>query len=712
MSAQPDASPSPSAPPHPHQPAGAAASEAVLPPTMMARLQQAIGLHRGRQFDAARQHYEAVLAAHPRHRDTLHLLGSLLRQTGEPARALALIEQALVVGPADGLALNNYGTVLYTLRRHDEALAAFDRAIAAAPDLVDAHNGRGNVLRASRRLPEAMASFDRALVLRPDYAEVHSNRGNVLRDLRRYDEAVAAYDRAVQLKPDLAEAYNNRAHVHLTLKRHDAAARDYAQALALRPGYDDALGLMLYSRMLVCDWTGLDAEVERLAQAVDRGERASPLLPVLSMFDSPQVHQRAAQVWMQAQHPPNDALGPLPSPAACDRLRIGYLSADFHCHPVGYLIAGLIESHDRTRFEVIGLSAGPRNDDPVQRRLVGAFDRFVDIAQDSDRVAAHRIRALGLDIVIDLGGYTQGSRTGVLAYRVAPLQVAYLGYPGTLGASFIDYVIADRTVIPESERVCYDEKVVWLPWFQPNDDQRAVADTVFERRACGLPDDAFVYCCFNNHFKIGPTTFAGWMRILKAVPHGVLWLRDDGPRLAANLRRSAVAAGVAAERIVFAPVLPSNADHLARHRMADVFLDTLPYNAHTTAADALWAGLPVLTCAGRSYAARVGASVLSAAGLPELITSTQADYEALAVALALDRPRMAALRARWAQARSRAPLFDTSRHTRCLEAALDAMQQRHLAGLPPEHLRVDERASVCPVPPAPAGVGGQCDTFA
>ncbi len=663
-------------------------SAGALSAPLAAQAQRALRLHRNGQLAEARALYEAVLAEHPTHRDTLHLLGSLLRQMGESEQALVLVEQAITVGPADGPAFNNRGNILFDLRRYDAALASFDQAVALAPQLADSHNGRGNTLRALRRLPEALASFDQALALRPDFAEVHNNRANVLRDMQRYDEALQGYDAALRLKPQLAETYNNRANTHKAAKRFPEAAQDYGRALAARPQYPYALGLQLHCQMLNCDWTDFDALTGRLAKALANDERAAPLLPVLSIFDSPPMHQRVARSWMRVQHPPNAALGPVPQRAPGGRIRVGYLSGDFYSHPVGYLTTGLFEAHDRQRFELFALSSGKPSEDPVRARLRAAFDHFIDIDGLSDLEAARAVRSLELDIVIDLGGYTQGSRIGVLAYRVAPIQASFLGYPGTSGAPFIDYLIADRFVIPDAMRPFYDERLALLPWFQPNDSTRVIADTVFERAAFGLPNEGVVFCCFNTHYKIGPKTFAGWLRILNAVPDSVLWLRDNGPLLAANLRRAAHAAGVAPERIVLAPVLPSNADHLARHRLADLFLDTLPYNAHTTAADALWAGVPVLTCAGRSYAARVGASLLQAVGLPELITESQADYEALAIALAHDRARLRALRTRLQEQRPTAALFDPLRHTRYLEAALDAMYRRQHAGLAPADLHV------------------------
>jgi predicted O-linked N-acetylglucosamine transferase (SPINDLY family) len=663
----------------------------VLPDALQARLRQALALHREGRIQEARPLYESILSTHPTHFATLNLLGSLLRACGDPAGALATIDRAIAVDASSAGSHNNRGNALQDLRRHEEALASFEQALRLDPKLPEACNGRGNALRALRRLDEAMASYEQAKRLRPAYPEAECNRGNVLLDLRRYAEAIECYDRAIAGKPDLAEAHHNRGNALQALGRFEEAARSYAGALQVRPDYEFARGLWLHAKMLVCDWTGLAGSLGETAVRIAHDERVSPMLPVLSLFDSPQLHRLAARRWTRTHHPGSDALGPLRAREPSERIRIGYFSADFRNHPVSYLTAGLFEAHDRHRFEVYGFSYGPGEQDAMRRRISAGFDRFVDVTRDSDLAVARLAREMGLDIAIDLGGYTQDARVGIFSFRAAPVQVGLLGYPGTLGAPFMDYIVGDEVVIPPASRELYDEKVAWLPWFQPNDAAREVSDRAFSRAQAGLPEDAFVFCCFNTHYKITPQTFDGWMRILKAVPGSVLWLREHTPAGTANLRREAERRGVSPRRLHFAALLPDVADHLARQRLADLFLDTSPYNAHTTASDALWVGLPVLTCIGRSYAGRVGASLLTAAGLPELVTRSQAEYEAAAIALAGDRERLAALRERVTAARTLAPLFDTVRYTRNLESAFEAMHARWRAGLPPEHLRVEAR---------------------
>jgi len=372
------------------------------------------------------------------------------------------------------------------------------------------------------------------------------------------------------------------------------------------------------------------------------------------------------------------------------RIRLGYFSADLYHHATANLMAGLFEQHDRSCFEVIAFSFGPSKADAMRRRLEGAFDQFHDVGYLSDSGIAELATRIGIDIAIDLKGFTQHARSGIFAQRVAPLQVNYLGYPGTMAADYIDYLIADQDVIPSGHTAHYREKIVWLPHcYQVNDDRRALADDTFNRRGAGLPEQGFVFCCFNNNWKITPAVFSLWMQLLQRVPGSVLWLLEDTPLAAANLRRAAAAHGIAAGRLVFAPRMSLD-QHLARHRVADLFLDTLPYNAHTTASDALWAGLPVITRQGETFASRVAASLLKAVGLPELITASADAYLALALELANDAPRLAALHQKLADNRLVQPLFDTRLFARHIEAGYTAMWQRYQAGLPPDHITVPD----------------------
>ena len=623
-----------------------------------ARFGQGLALHQQGKLTDAERLYQEVLQRQSNHVGALHLLGVIALQTGRAQRGVELIGKAIGLDGRIAEAHVNLGNGLRALKRHDEAIASYDRAIALKPGLADVHASRGNALLDLKRPAEALASYDRAIALNPNLAGAHNNRGNALQDFCRYDEAVASYDRAIALRPEYAEAFSNRGNALRHLKRYEEALASVDRALAIRPDHGQSLGIQLEVAQRICDWT----------RTIDPARIFSPF-PLLAAFDDPSLHLRCAESYVR------DKLTPQPPPLwngsvwRHDRIRIAYLSADFCSHATAYLMAGLLELHDRARFEIVGISFGPDDGSAMRRRMVAAFEKFHEVSATGDREVAKLLNRLEIDIAVDLKGYTQDARAEILAHRPAPIQVSWLGYPGTMAADFIDYVIADPVVLPFDQEKFYTEKIVHLPdCYQVNDAKRDIAQLTPSRREAGLPDRGFVYCCFNNTYKITPPVFDIWMRLLKAVEGSVLWLFRDNPAAERNLCRQAAARGIDPARLVFAERLQLE-NHLARHRLADLFLDTLPYNAHTTASDALWAGLPVLTCRGQAFAGRVAASLLHAVGLAELITDSLPAYEALALRLATDAALLGGLRARLAENRLSSPLFDTDRFRRHIEAA-------------------------------------------
>jgi predicted O-linked N-acetylglucosamine transferase (SPINDLY family) len=534
----------------------------------------------------------------------------------------------------------------------------------------------------------ALEDYEKALALNPNLAEAHNNRGSTLHSLFDYSAALASYDNAINIKPDYADAHNNRANALLALKNFPAALASFERALAIQPDFEYLRGMRLYLKRLLCDWSDSESETAQLEAAILNDERAALPFATLALVDSPALQRHAAETYTREKYPLRTRLSGIPPHAPHQNIRIGYFSADFYNHATSYLMAELFEHHDRSRFELIGFSFGPPATDEMGRRVSAAMDRFLDVRTMSDSGIAQLSRSLEVDIAIDLKGYTRDFRAGIFAERAAPIQVSYVAYPGTIGATYIDYLIADRTIIPDDLRQHYTEKIVALPGsYQPNDSRRRGSATPATRAAEHLPQSAFVFCCFNNAYKITPGVFDSWMRILMRVDDSVLWLLEENAATSTNLRTEASRRGVSPERILFAqPVaLP---EHLARLSLADLFLDTLPYNAHTTASDALWAGLPVLTRIGETFAGRVAASLLRAVDLPELVTSTPREFEDLAVNLAHDHQRLQTIRARLRSGRSTAPLFDTATYTRHLEAAYIAMYWRHTAGLAPDHLNI------------------------
>jgi predicted O-linked N-acetylglucosamine transferase (SPINDLY family) len=659
----------------------------LKPDFALAHCNRGIALQGLGRFAEALDGYARAVAIRPDYTEALLRRSDVLRQLGRLPEAADSYAELLKLNPGSVEAYNNRGNVLSELRRYDEALQSYVRALEIDPDCAEAYYNRGNALAAVRRPAEALDSFSHALRIRPGYVEAYNNRAALLNDLGRCAEALESYQRALKLKPDFVEALNGRGDALRDLGRLEQALESYQQALQRRPDYEWLYGMWLYTKLHLCDWRNVRNEVETLVTRVREGVRATPPFLTLAVTDSLAAQCATARIWADST-PANGVLGPPARRQRDGKIRLGYYSADFHAHATAYLIAELIERHNRNRFEVVAFSFGPDQQDGTRKRLVAGFDRFIDARMKSDREVAQLSRELGIDIAVDLKGHTQNARFGVFSYRAAPIQVSYLGYPGTMGCSYIDYLIADATLIPPESRPYYTEKIVYLPHsYQVNDRQRPIADRLFSREELGLPPKGLVFCSFSSSYKITPEIFDIWMRLLRQVDGSVLWLIEDNAGAPGNLRREADARGVAGQRLVFAPFLPL-AEHLARHRCADLFLDTWPCNAHTTASDALWSGLPVLTRMGESFAARVAGSLLNAIGLPELITGTAEQYEALALELATHPERLVPLRERLERNRLTQPLFDTPLYTRHLEDAYRQMYERHHAGSSPLDLRV------------------------
>ena len=645
-------------------------------------------LHALQQYPAAVDSYDIAIRLKPDHAETHNNRGLALHQLHQFAAALASFDRALELRPELAEAHCNRGNALFKLERYQDALANFDHAIRLNPDFADAHQNRGNALNSLGRYVEALEALEESIRLKLDFALAWSGRASSLESLQRYQAAIESCDQAIRIDPACAEAYANRGALFLGLLRHPAALADFDQALALNPDLPWVRGMRLQTRRALCDWNGLEDETRELEARILRGEKAA--MPFgLTLSDSPALQRRAAEIYAQDKFPAPAVLPPFPARPPRDRIRIGYYSADFHNHAICNLMAGLFEQSDRTRFELFAFSFGPGKPDEMTERIAAAMDHLLDVSSMSDAEVVERSRELSIDIAVDLMGFTLYGRTGIFARRAAPIQVSYLGYPATMGVDYIDYLIADQTLIPESSREHYAEKIVYLPGsFQATDSTAAPASIPCTRTGEGLPEHGFVFCCFNGNSKIAPDTFDGWMRILARAPGSVLWLLEDNPTAGENLRKQAALRGIDPARLIFAQRVPL-AEHLSRQRLADLFLDTFPFNAGATATPALWVGLPILTRTGQTFVSRMGASLLRALSLPaELITTTPEAYEARAVDLACNPARLQAIRAELDRNRLTSPLFDTPRFTRNLEAAYIAMFARHQAHLPPDHIHI------------------------
>lgn len=641
--------------------------------------------HRTEAIDSQKK----VAALSPNSADAQNAAGLELVELGAHDEAEHCLNRALALAPNHAYALSNLAKLRQIQGHYDKAAPLLQRAITLQPGFAPFYVNLGAILNRSTRFAAAEQVLRQAVALAPDMPEAWNNLANARSGQRKFGEAEVACRQAVALRPDLLESWSNLGDILRETRRHAEAAEAYDALVKRAPGYDFALGRLLYSLMQICDWRRYDELRASIDKDVRKQRKVADPFGYQAISESTADLLACAQTYAREVFPaPPSAASRTRNHSAHDRIRIGYLSGEFHTQATAILMAGLYEHHDKSRFSITAFDNGENDQSEWRSRLENAFDDFVSIGKLSDIEATQAIADREIDILVNLNGYFGRGRQGVFSRRPSPVQVNYLGFPGTLGADYMDYLIADNTVIPEDKRQDYVEKIVWLPdSYQANDNRRPNPPTTISRAEAGLPDDAFVFCCFNNSYKIVPTRFALWMRILDQVNGSVLWLLEDNPSASNNLRAAATAQGIAPERLVFAKRISPN-EHLARHRLADLFVDSLPYNAHTTASDALWAGLPVLTQMGQTFPGRVAASLLHAIGLPELITSNETEYETLAIALARDPQRLQGIRQRLEQQRLQAPLFDTARFTRHIEAAFQTMHDRWQAGLPPDHFEV------------------------
>jgi protein O-GlcNAc transferase len=633
--------------------------------------------------------YEQAIALNPRFAEAHSNRGNVLLLLNRPQEALASHERALALEPFEASMHCNCGNSLLQTQDNGRALGFYERALQLRSDFPEALVGRGNALRELRRFDEAIADYDRALLVQPDYLQALSNRANILLELERFEEAIACCDRILRLKPDFPQAllYRGLSLNFLGQLRYEEASNCFYRLWQANPLDNFALGYLLHASMMIGDWRHAELVAEAVRGVADGKAVVSPFA-FLALTDSAAAQLKCAQVCTARVHP--SAKHPIykQSRPRKPKIRLAYVSGDLRDHALSYLMVGVFEQHDRDQFEVFGVSLRPPDGNPFGTRVVKSTDVFLDLCDKTDQQAAQLLHDMEIDIAVDLMGFTRGQRLNIFSHRPAPVQVNYLGYPATTGAPYMDYLLADRFVVPNDRFHHYSESVVWLPdCFQANDDRRLIGDRVFTRAEVGLPETALVFCCFNSTYKINREIFDVWCRLLKTCPNSVLWMVAESEVAQANLSREARIRGIDPGLLIFAPRL-LYAEHLARLQLADLFLDTVPFNAGTTASDALWAGLPVVTCAGEAFAARMAGSLLHAIDLPELVTDTLEAYEKLARRLATEPGALAAVRARLAVNRTTQPLFETRRFCRNLESAFVTMHERSQRGEPPAHFSV------------------------
>ena len=640
------------------------------------------------QLESALKSFEKSVELNPNFPEAYNNLGNLLKGLGRFDDAVKSFKKSIKISPNFAEAHNNYGNLLADLERRDDSIKSFKKAIEIDPNFAEAYNNLGNVFKTLNRFKESIQSYEMAIEINPDFAEAYNNLGNLLTmDTKLLNQAVKSFEKAVEINPDFAIAHNNLGNAYKDLNFLDKALNSYERAFDIENSLDNVLGNVLSTKMNSCNWDGLAELLDDAKKRIVNNEKVIEPFTLLGVIDDSAIQRKATELRVNANHPKSNLLPTIDQYPKHPKIRIGYFSADFREHPLAYLTAELYELHDRNHFEVHAFSFGPDTQDEMNLRIKAGVDHFHNVQSMSHKEMALFVRSLEIDIAIDLGGFTHDARTDVFAMSAAPIQLSYIGYLGTMGADYYDYLIADPVMIPKESQKYYVEKIVYLPSFQVNDSKDLPPEITLTRKDVGLPEEGFVFCCFNNTYKFTPTIFDSWARILKQVDNSVLIVYVNNELSTINLTQEIVKRGVKSERLIFGGNL-ERLEYLARYRTADLFLDTHPYNAGTTASDALKMGLPLLTMIGKSFSSREAASILTSMNLPELITNTSEEYEALAIELATHPEKLKVIKDKLISNLTTAPLYNTKLFVKNLESAYTTMYERHHKGLEPNHIYV------------------------
>ena len=685
-------------------------------------LEQGVGLYKTGRTEEAEKTFLEVIRLYPSHGDAYNILGSIYAQHKKLPQAFSLFENALKINPSSPVYNSNFGNILQDMNRFEESLHYYNIAIQLDPFLADAYFNISNALRKLQRYQESLEYLKKVKKLDPQYVKSYINTALVYSELKQvdlahnellealnidpnsydvlsnlavvyalkkdYPNAVSFFKRAHETGKADAKFYANYATVCADMDNRKEAIVAYLKAAEMDPSSNDSLGRALHQKMILADWSNIDVLNAEIVRRLKLGQEVADPFGYMGFSDSEEDLQYTAVNYLKSKFPVSSQITRLQKYPRHKKIRLGYVSGEFREHANGSLMTGLIESHDKNHFEVVAFDNGRGDDGDLRRRLIQSFDQFIDINKIGDLDLTQLIREKEIDILFNLNGFFGEHRTGIFANRSAPIQINFLGCPGTMGVAFMDYLVADSVVIPKSSYDFYNEKIISLPYsYQINDSKRPELKRNLTRKDCRLPEDVFVFCCFNNIYKVTPWTFNRWMRILKRAPKSVIWFYNNFPEAEANLKREAVALGIDASRLIFSPYIPMY-DHIERYHLADLFLDSLPYNAHTSGSDALWANVPVLTLQGKSFAGRVAASLLHAIQMPELITYTEQQFEDKAVDLATHPEKLSALKVKLSKNRLTTPLFDTKLYTKHFEAALIEAYERYQSDLPPAHIQI------------------------
>ena len=657
---------------------------------MHSKFNQTINFFENGNLNESKKLCLEILEDEPKNFDILHLLGIISFKLEDYKNSADLIAKAVTINPKDAEAYNNQALVLKKINKFEDAIKSLNQAIKIKPDFIQAYNRRGYLLVELNQLDDALENFNKAIKINPNFAEAYNNRGNILNKLNRHTESIESYDKAISINPNFAEAYNNRGGVQKDLKLYEAAHESYEKAIKIKPNLDFLLGSLIYIKLNLCDWKSFGENLKKIEENIIKGNKSLTPFSSLLFLNSPSLQKRAAEIYFMAKYNSRNTLKPFGERPQNKKIRVGYYSADFREHVMSNLLIHLFKCHDKLKFEIIGFSFIPGKPDFMHNEIKKKFDQFFDVSLKNDKEIAQLSKDMNIDIAVDLMGFTTNSRMGIFKESCAPIKINFLGYPGTLGTNHYDYIIADKILIPQKYQKDYSEKIIYLPdSYKLDHSVRKISDKIFTKEELGLPKNSFVFCCFNNNFKITPNVFNIWMNILKNVKDSVLWLmiKKDNQTAKNHLKKEALKKGIESDRLIFANRMPLS-DHLARLKLADLFIDTMPYNAHTTACDALWAGLPVITLCGETFASRVGASQLNAVELNELITLTDKEFEDLAIELANNPKKLQQIKNKLNNNKISKPLFNTKLFTKNIEKAYSIIYEEYLKKLPTKNIEI------------------------
>ncbi len=586
----------------------------------------------------------------------------------------------------DNLRLLNF--IYFKEKNFSKALTFINEAIKINSNFAEAYNEQGNALNELKQLEKAINSYDKAININPNFTNAYYNKGVVLHELGNKKLAIENYNEAIKKNPNFIQAHNNKGFAFHQLKKFDESLKSYKKAFEINPNFNFLLGKIIHSKSFLCDWKSHKEDLKTLAHKLEKNEIAALPFSILSLYDLPLLQKKTAEIFVKKTilHKKNSTN--ISTTPKNKKMRIGYYSADFRNHAMSFLLSGMFEFHNRSKFEIIAFSFGPKKNDEISKRIKNAFDQFIEVSSKTDKEIAEVSKNLNIDIAVDLMGHTTNSRIGIFSERCAPIQINYLGYPGTSGADFIDYIVADKILIPKENQKYYSEKIIYLPnTYQVRDSKQKISNKIYKRQNFGLPEKSFVFCCFNQNYKITPNIYDIWMRLLKKIDGSVLWLLKNSEEGAKNLKKEAYKRGIEPNRIIFAEKI-GIPEHLARHKLADLFIDTFPYNAHTTCSDALWVGLPVITLMGQSFASRVGASLLNAIGLKGLIAKTEKEYENLAIKLATKSEILKKTKKKLEKNKTTQSLFNTKLYTLNIELAYTKIYKNYHSNLPEKNIEI------------------------